>query len=115
MDETKLQERIKFLVDVNGVQEILKALSDEMLIRESIIEDKHNQELGMGFEILFNLVMMLYRDMSKKNQNLIREFMDSYTIKSSLRLIMADHEYSSPATKAAYELYKSFGKETEQP
>jgi hypothetical protein len=102
MDEIKLRDKVKSLVDCNGLQEVLAALAADVKQRESVIEEKNNQELGLAFEILFQTVMELLPEAKKKTQNFASAVLKAPVIKSALKTIMADHEYSSPATKKAY-------------
>ena len=102
MDELKLRDKVKSLVDCNGLQEVLAALAADVKQRERVLEEKSNQELGFAFEILFQTVMELLPEAKKRSQNVFATVLLAPAIKSALKTIMADNEYSSPATKKAY-------------
>ena len=106
MDELKLRDKVKSLVDCNGLQEVLVALATDVKQRETVLEEKSNQELGLAFEFLFQTVMELLPEAKKRTQNLAVEVLKAPVIKSALKTIMADYEYSSPATKKAYADWK---------
>lgn len=102
MDELKLRDKVKSLVDCNGLQEVLAALAADVKQRETVLEEKSNQELGLAFEVLFQTVMELLPEAKKRTQNFAAAVLKAPTIKGALKTIMADNEYSSPATKKAY-------------
>ena len=106
MSELKLEDQVKYLLDVNGLNKVLKVIAEDLANRESIIEENHNQTLGCAFDWLFQSVMELLPQGNKKTRQAVERVLTAPVIKDALDIIKAEHPLNSPATKKAYADWK---------
>ena len=106
MSELKLQDQVKYLLDVNGVDKVLKIIAEDLTQREIVIEENHNQTLSCAFEWLFQSVMQLLPQGKKKDRQVIEILLKAPIMKDALDIIKVEHPSHSPATKKALKAWK---------
>ena len=106
MSELKLEDQVKYLLDVNGLNKVLKVIVEDLAKRESIIEENHNQTLGCAFEWLFQSVMELLPQGNKKTRQVVEILLKAPIMKDALNIIKVEHPANSPATQKAFKAWK---------